>query len=578
MRNNSLSRYFNSMNESIHRSVEYVAEKVQAALERWRPKLLNAGADLVEGGKLLGRAVASDRLTRNIVIVVLGVVVVAGLLIRHQSSAVQEGIPVYTVKPDLFQMKILERGTLKSVRNVMISSGITGDRGKILELFPEGNYVEKNQLLVKFDRTSFLDEIERAKTELERAKAELIQAQEEVKVERARIDENLKRGADEITLAELALKDLQEGAGPLKLQKAKFAVSKYKGEFEKLDKDFIEFKALVKEGYVSQSELNSIERRRDEAKSAFEFAQAEYDNLVNFSHPTDLETAKAKVRAVKESFDKLKETAQYSIASKEASVNRAFANINSAQTKINIARDQLKQSEVRAPVGGFVIYPEIFIAGSSDKRKVEVGDSVFPTQAFMFIPDTSQMFVDTQIREVDIYKAKSGQEATIRVDAYPDLVLKGTVALVGTLAEGKQGDGAGGKYFNLQISLNDTDSRLRPGMTARVEILVHEEKDVLMVPMEAVSEKHGRKVVYVRNRGVVEQREIGTDKSNADFVVVRSGLAPGDQVLLLDPTKEMNTFEKRMEVPRTAPSPVSAPPAPSADPSPATEGDTPGDG
>ncbi|HXC61050.1 MAG TPA: efflux RND transporter periplasmic adaptor subunit, partial [Nitrospiria bacterium] len=191
---------------------------------------------------------------------------------------------------------------------------------------------------------------------------------------------------------------------------------------------------------------------------------------------------------------------------------------------------------------------EFFVAGASEKRKVQIGDSVFPIQAFIQIPDTSQMLVDTQIREVDIYKVKAGQEATIRVDAYPDLVLKGKVTLIGTLAEGREKEGSGGKYFNLQILLNSTDKRLRPGMTARVEVLVDEEKDVLMVPVESVFQKGGRKMSYVvNNRGKIEEREIMTDKSNEDFVVVRNGLSEGERVLLLDPTKELSTFEKRSD-------------------------------
>src|SRR5262249_26294569 len=152
--------------------------------------------------------------------------------------------------------------------------------------------------------------------------------------------------------------------------------------------------------------------------------------------------------------------------------NRANANIASSQSRLDMAQTQLQHSDIFSPIEGFVIYPEFFIVGSTEKRKVQIGDSVFPTQAFIQIPDTSQMLVDTQIREVDIYKVKSGQEATIRVDAYPDLAMKGKVSMIGTLAEGREKEGAGGKYFNLQILLDGTDPRLRPGMTARVEVLI----------------------------------------------------------------------------------------------------------
>jgi len=498
----------------------------------------------VEKRKSIGSLIAENKSIRIALIVILVAFAAAIFWHRTQSGATADLGSAFPVKRDRFQIKIVERGSLKALRNVMVSSEI-GNRGKIIRLAPEGSYVKKGQLLAQFDKTPFMEDVERNKTELERAKAELVQAQEDLKTEKARIEQNIKKGEDEIPLAEMDLKDLQEGAGPLKIKKSKAAVDKAKGEYEKLERDYKDFKELVKDGYVSQAEVDKTATKRDEAKSDYGFAQAEYDNLVNFAYPAELEAAKAKVRSVKEAFEKLKETAQYSVSSKDAAVNRANANITSAQSKLVIAESQLQHSEIYAPLEGFVIYPEFFIVGSTEKRKVQIGDSVFPTQAFIQIPDTSQMMVDTQIREVDIYKVKSGQEATIRVDAYPDLAMKGKVTLIGTLAEGREKEGAGGKYFNLQILLEGTDQRLRPGMTARVEVLVDEEKDALMAPVEAVFQKGSRKVSYVINkRGNIEEREILTDKSNEDFVVVRSGLSEGERVLLLDPAKELSTFEK----------------------------------
>ncbi len=514
--------------------------------------ILKYGELCIEKGKSVGLLIAKDKFMRIVLIVILAVFAAALFWHRNQTGATADLESAFTVKRDRFQIKIVERGTLKALRNVMIGSEI-GNRGKIIRLAPEGSYAKKGQLLAQFDKTPFLEDIEKNKTELERAKAELIQAQEDLKAEKARIEQNLKKGEDEIPLAELDLKNLQQGAGPLKIEKAKFQVAKTKAEYEKLERDYKDFKELVKEGYVSQAEVDQTATKRDEAKTDYGFAQAEYDNLINFAYPAELEAAKAKVRAVKEAYEKLKETAQYTIASKEAAVNRANTNIASAQDRLTIAQGQLQHSEVYSPIEGFVIYPEFFIAGATEKRKVQIGDSVYPTQAFIQMPDTSQMLVDTQIREVDIYKVKAGQEATVRVDAYPDLVLKGRVSLIGTLAEGREKEGTGGKYFNLQILLNSTDQRLRPGMTARVEVLVDEEKDALMVPVESVFKKGGRTVSYVvTDRGKTEEREITTDKSNEDFVLVRNGLSEGERVLLVDPTKELSTFEKQSDLRSTA--------------------------
>jgi HlyD family secretion protein len=397
--------------------------------------------------------------------------------------------------------------------------------------------VKRGELLAEFDKAPFEQQLREYRTDLERAAASLVRAEESLKAARARIEEDVKKAADNVVLAELELKDLEEGSGPLRVRKAKFLMESAKREYEKLQRDHADFTALVNEGYISQAELDSITHKMDEAKAAYEFTTADYEALLNFGGPTALETAKAKVRAAKESHDKLEETARYDHASREAEVTRARAEIATQRVKVSIAEYHLRNTEIYAPIDGFVIFPEVSIINTSERRKARIGDAVYPTEPFILIPDTSQMLVSTQIREVDIHKVKPGQEAVVRTDAYPDLVLTGNVAQIGTLAESKEAKGVGGKYFNLEIVLKDTDSRVRPGMTARVEIRVDEENDVLTVPVEAVLERRGRKLVYVASQGKVEEREIVTDKSNEDFMVVRTGLSPGEKVLLLDRTK-----------------------------------------
>lgn len=524
---------------------------MNGSVQKYLDALAGTGRALGLKLKSVVRRAAGDKWARNGSLLALGVLALSLTLYRSQTAAVLESAPTFPVKRELFQMKITERGTLKALRNLVISSEIGGDRAKIVRIVPEGSYVKVGQVLVEFDKTPFLDDIERYKAEVEHAKAQVIQAEEDLKAERARIEESVKRAQDAIVLAELDLKDLENGSGPLRVERAKHDVEKRRSDYERFEREYNEFKELVKEGYVSQAEVDGIGSKRDESKKAYEFAQAEYDNLVKFSFPISLESAKAKVRGAKESYAKLQETAQYMASSKQAAISQAHINLGSAQLRLDISRSQLRSSRIVSSVEGFVIYIEQYFSGASTKRKVEIGDAVFPTQPFMQIPDVSQMVVDARIREVDVYKVKSGQGALIRVDAYPDLTINGEVALIGTLAEAAGNEAIGGKYFNIQVLTKQSDPRLRPGMTARVEILVDEEKDVITVPVQAIFEKGDRKVSYVSRNGQVEERAVVSDKSNEETAVIRSGLKEGEKVLLLDPTRAAGAFDG----PTTAPVP-----------------------
>ncbi len=106
-------------------------------------------------------------------------------------------------------------------------------------------------------------------------------------------------------------------------------------------------------------------------------------------------------------------------------------------------------------------------------RKPRIGDQVWQNQPLVYLPDISRMIVSTQVREVDLHKIDIGKPASVRVDAYPQLALRGTVESIGVLADAKTGE-AGLKYFRIIVSLDQSDPRLRPGMTARMVILADE--------------------------------------------------------------------------------------------------------
>ena len=89
--------------------------------------------------------------------------------------------------------------------------------------------------------------------------------------------------------------------------------------------------------------------------------------------------------------------------------------------------------------------------------------------------------------------------------------------------------------------MNESEPRLRPGMTARVEIEVEERAKALFVPLEAVFEREGRSVVYLAGRRP-RPREVVLGPSSADFVVIEKGLSRGERVLLRDPEAALPDF------------------------------------
>jgi multidrug efflux pump subunit AcrA (membrane-fusion protein) len=134
---------------------------------------------------------------------------------------------------------------------------------------------------------------------------------------------------------------------------------------------------------------------------------------------------------------------------------------------------------------------------------------------------------------VDLHRIEEGLAADVAVEAYPNLVLGGRVEHVGSLAAGNRG--SPWKFFSVRLSLDQTDPRLRPGMSVRVSFLLDSARDVILAPLDAVFTRGQETVCYVRRGGDVWEQPITLGKRNDTHVEIRSGIAAGEELLLAAP-------------------------------------------
>jgi len=166
----------------------------------------------------------------------------------------------------------------------------------------------------------------------------------------------------------------------------------------------------------------------------------------------------------------------------------------------------------------------------------------------MTVADLSKMQIKAGVNEVDVGKIRFGQDVAIDVDAYPNIKYHGLITHIAPAARDDQGV----KIFDVEIDIVDSDERLRPGMTANIEIQGDHKTDILTVPVEAVFKKQGRYVAYVMDGSEDEpvEREVVTGISNISAVEVVEGLSEGETVTLYDPELEggeMSEDEERRQ-------------------------------
>jgi HlyD family secretion protein len=449
------------------------------------------------------------------------------------------GVLTTEVREGPFVVTIVESGTLQALRSVTYASTIQSNQAKIVALCPEGKLVQKGDLLVLFDSAPFEEEIRRNQAALGQAEADLEKARQDVKLQTIQNQEELASARQKVERSGLELKDVSEGKGKLKEEEVVAAVANAERELEKAKSAHEDLKPLLAEGFITKVELERAEQQVAKAAEELSLAKRRRDSLLNYGRPLELSQARSDALLTKESLRQLESASFSRVEQKKAAVASAESRIQEAAAKLALAQAQLARTEVRADVPGIVVYRNVFFG--SEQRKPQVGDQVWANQPLLILPDISKMVVETAVRETDIHKVEQNQKVSVRVEAYPALKLTGKVTLVGTLAQEAK-DRRGAKFFGVTVEVNESDARLRPGMTAAVEIQVEERASALYVPLEAVFEKDGRHVCYVASGRRAREREVALGPSNQDHVVVERGLQRGERVCLRDPGAPPSDF------------------------------------
>ena len=212
--------------------------------------------------------------------------------------------------------------------------------------------------------------------------------------------------------------------------------------------------------------------------------------------------------------------------------------IEKIQEDIDLANHGLRSLEVKAPADGTVnILPNFRNSnGTGPAQEFRAGDRAWAGAQILDLPDLSSVHVLSHIDESDRGQLKTGQTATVRVDAVPDRTYQATVSSISVLARVDFSSGwPPAKNFDLILSITDADARLRPGMSAVARIAVGTIPGMLLVPTGAIFPSEGRLIVYRRAGTHFESLPVEIVRRGREQAAVKGPLAPGDHLALAVP-------------------------------------------
>lgn len=358
---------------------------------------------------------------------------------------------------------------------------------------------------------------------------------------------------------------------------------------------------MVKKGYVSRSQAESDEARLASAVISLRKVEGEMKILREFTLQKDVMKLWSDVKEAERALDRVESQAQSKKATADAERAAKKSVFQQQESKLAEIEEEIHKCRMFSPQDGLVVYfvPEQGRFGAGVQQSIVAqGENVKEGQKLLRIPNLGKMQVNVRIHEAMVSRLKPetlratgysdalsagmllspmpltlgkllptidvasimagqsaladargnfrdndfemtfpGQPATIRVDAYPNRLLRGHVKSVATVPSQTDFLSTDVKVYPTIVSIDEAVENLRPGFSAEVTIHAEETStSVLTIPIQAVvgniSMGAKRKCFVVDRAGVPEERDIVVGISNIKLVEVESGLKEGEQVVL----------------------------------------------
>ena len=290
-----------------------------------------------------------------------------------------------------------------------------------------------------------------------------------------------------------------------------------------VSKLYVDYNSIVKAGDVIaeldrtnlMSELSSAKASLNSAQSELDYQKANHERYKTL-HEKGLISAN-EYEQVRLSFIKAQQT-----------LTNHKENVKKAQTNLGYAT-------ITSPIDGVVL-----------SKAVEEGQTVassFNTPTlFTIAKDLTDMRVIANVDEADIGEVKEGQRVTFTVDAFPEDTFQGFVSQVRQEAAAESNV----VTYEVVISAPNEDLKLKPGLTANVNIFTLEMKDILTIPNKAlrftpneamlsegetIQNAEGKTKVWVKEGTVLKAMPVKTGMTNGTLTQVLEGLAPGTEII-----------------------------------------------
>ena len=472
---------------------------------------------------------------RPVLSAAVGAILIFLLVAMYRGGGdVEDAMAYFKVARGDFLVSIVEGGTLQAVNEVTVRNEVDGT-SRIIYIVPEGSVVKKGELIVELDTEQAEKELNEQLIRFEDDNADYIKSKTEVIITKSTVESDIRKAELGVQFAEMDLEKFEQIEKEQEMRNAQIEIITAQ-ESLKLAEERLEWsEKLTKEGFETKSNLDRDKLAVTNQSLGLEKAESVRKMLSEF----DLAKMEAEYRSVfeeaKRELERVKKQGESRILQANTQRDIDKRKLELSQTKLAQLQEQMAATKLYAPQDGLLVYATNRNRYSSESI-IEEGATIRQRQAIVKIPDTSEMKVEIKVHESHVNQVKPGQKAFVVLDSLPDNRYVGEVTKIGVLPDAQSRFSNNNlKVYATEIVILDELPDIKPGVSARAEIVITNLEDVLTIPIQCVTTVKGKQVCYVKGLGGPQLVEVEIGLFNNKFIEIKSGLEPGDRVLLAPP-------------------------------------------
>ena len=467
----------------------------------------------------------------------------------------------YAVRRGNLDITVLTSGSLETASPTNIVQKI-GRSAKIINIVPEGTVItqadiDAGRVLVEFDRKDCEDALYERQTAYDNAVSSAVNAEETLAIQISDNESAIRKAELEVIYAENDFKKLVgeklaadcrdklpenlagllddprlEGSIMYDLTTYRSDIELAQTEVNRAEQTLEYTKKLYDLQFVSKQEYENDQLSVRQKQKSLQTTKGKFDLYLRFDFVKNVHKTWATWQEAKASLHRAEANAKIKLSTAETKLRSAKQSLNQAEKRLREAKESLENCTIRATVPGLVVYqaPRRW----ENTGPIQAGSEIRNQQIIIRLPNLNKMQVKTNIHEAQIDMLAEEMKAVITIDALPGQKFSGKIVNKGLLPSAEnEWLNPDLKVYDVRIGFDNCLDIMRPGMTASVEILVEQLKDVLYVPIQAVqTDMQGRHFCVMADG---TSREVQLGKRSRSFVEIISGIEENDQIFQTAP-------------------------------------------